>query len=232
MIEEPPLLTIRRNFPRPSEAQLEAFRGAPTGWIVDAQNGRAALGPAIKPLFPGVDGMDRCFGTAITCYCGPNDNLAIVAALALAKPGDVVIAATDGFTRAGHIGDLVAGMMRNKRLAGFVTDGAVRDIVGLREAGLPIFAAAVTPDSCVKTGPGTVGLPVTIGTRSIASGDIVVADVDGVTTVPLARADEVMARLDAVKRAESGLLAKVQGGLMEPGGMAELLASDRVRWLD
>ena len=98
--------------------------------------------------------------------------------------------------------------------------------------GLPVFAASVTPDSCVKTGPGTVGLPVTIGTRSITSGDIIVADVDGVTNVPLAQVEQIIARLEAVKRAEAELLAKVRGGLASAGGIAELLRSDRVKWLD
>ena len=232
MLEDPPLLVARRNFPRPSENQLAALRGAQTGWITDAQGGRAALGAEIKPIFPTVEGMNGCFGPAITCYCGPNDNLAIVAALELARPGDVIVAATDGFKRAGHIGDLVAGMMRNKGVAGFVTDGAVRDIVGLREAGLPVFAAIVTPDSCVKSGPGSVGLPVVMGGRSVAPGDIIVADLDGVTTVPFTSIDEVIERLEAVKRAEAQMLERVRGGLTGLPAGAELLQSSRVRWID
>jgi 4-hydroxy-4-methyl-2-oxoglutarate aldolase len=232
MLEEPPLLTVRRGFGRPTPAQLEAFVGAQTGWIVDAQNGRAALGAAIKPLFPGVPGLDRCMGTAVTCWCGPNDNLAIVAALAIARRGDVIIASTEGFTKAGHIGDLVAGMMRNKGIAGFVTDGAVRNIVGLREMGLPVFAAAVTPDSCVRSGPGMVGQPIVIGGRRIDPGDIVVADLDGVTTVPLTAVDEVMRSLDAVKRGEAQTLERVRGGMLQPPWIEELMGSDKVRFLD
>jgi 4-hydroxy-4-methyl-2-oxoglutarate aldolase len=232
MIEEPPLLTIRRNIPRPTDAQIEAVRSCTSGWIVDAQEGRASLGPSVRSIFPDVPGLARAVGTALTCWCGPNDNLAILAALELAAPGDVIVAATEAFGRSGVVGDLVAGMMRNKGIAAFVTDGYVRDLIGLREAGLPIFAAGLVPDSCVKSGPGTVGMPIVIGNRAIASGDIIVADTDGVTTVPLARADEIIARLTAVKAAESEMLAKVRGGIKGLPRTADLLASDRVRFVD
>ena len=50
MIENPPLLTIRRNFPRPSAAELAAFAGSPTGHLVDSMNGRGALSYRIKPV--------------------------------------------------------------------------------------------------------------------------------------------------------------------------------------
>lgn len=229
MIEEPPLLTVRREFARPRPDQLEALSTATTGWVVDAQGGRAALGPAIKPVLPGAP---RCHGTVVTCWCGPNDNLAIFAALAVARPGDVIVAATEGFSRSGVCGDLLAGMMRNKGIAGLVTDGHVRDLAELREVDLPVFAAGINPDSCVKSGPGTVGLPVVIGGRTVCSGDLLLADEDGVATVPLAEADAVLARLAAVREAEAAMLAKVQAGLTVPREIEELIASPRVRHLD
>ena len=40
MIHEPPLLTVKRHFPRPTAAQLAAVAAATTGWLVDAQDGR------------------------------------------------------------------------------------------------------------------------------------------------------------------------------------------------
>jgi 4-hydroxy-4-methyl-2-oxoglutarate aldolase len=230
MLEEPPILTIDRGFPRPTAAQLEALAGATTGWIVDAQDGRASLGAAIKPVFPDIAGLDRFVGTAVTCWCGPNDNLAISAALAVAQPGDVIIAATEGFAASAVCGDLLAGMMRNKGIAGLVTDGHVRDLAGLREMGLPVFAAGVTPDSCVRSGPGTVGFPVVIGGRQISSGDLVVADADGVSTIPLARADAVLGRLAEIRRIENEALAAVRGGRTSSPVIDELLASGKVRW--
>lgn len=232
MIHEPPLLTVRRDFARPNPAQLAAVAAATTGWLVDAQEGRGSLGPRIKPLFPRDPRLGRCSGTVLTCWCGPDDNLAIAAAAALARPGDVIVAAAEGFEGSGVCGDLLAGMMRNKGVAGLVVDGAVRDIAGLREAGLPVFASAVNPASCVRSGPGTVGLPVVVGGRSVQSGDLLLADEDGVVTVPLAEVDAVLARLEEVEAAEAETLAKVRAGLQAPAWVEALLASDRVRWVD
>ncbi len=232
MIHEPPLLTVRRSFPRPTATQLAALATATTGWLVDAQDGRGSLGPDIKPVFPGDPKLARCFGTVLTCWCGPDDNLAIAAALALARPGDVIVAAAEGFTGSAVCGDLLAGMMRNKGVAGLVVDGAVRDLAGLREVGLPVFARTVNPASCVRSGPGTVGLPVVVGGRAVHSGDLLLADEDGVVTVPLAEADAVLARLAEIRAAEDATLAQVRAGLASPAWVEALLASDRVRWVD
>ena len=66
-------------------------------------------------------------GVAVTCHCGPADNLALFAALASARPGDILVAATDGFTGTAVTGDLLMGMARNLGVAGLVTDGMARD---------------------------------------------------------------------------------------------------------
>lgn len=231
MIKDPPLLRARREFARPAAELAAAFRDVPCGFIVDAQQGRGALDRAIKPVFPNHPGMDRCWGTAITCACGPDDNLGLAAAITLAKPGDVIVCATEGFTHGAVCGDLMAGIARNKGIAALVTDGMVRDGVGLRDMGLPVFARGITPNSCVRSGPASVGLPVVVGGRAVSSGDLVVADEDGVVTIPLADLATVRAKLVEVMAAEADMLAKVKGGLTNLGWMDELLRTDRVEWL-
>ena len=62
------------------------------------------------------------------CAAGPADNLAVFGALLLAEPGDVVVCATDAFMHAAVTGDLLLGMLKNKGVVAFVTDGAVRDL--------------------------------------------------------------------------------------------------------
>ncbi|HEX3498572.1 MAG TPA: hypothetical protein VHT04_04560 [Stellaceae bacterium] len=87
----------------------------------------------------------------------------------------------------------------------------------------------VTPNSCVRSGPGTVGLPIIVGGVAIESGDIVVGDRD-VVVVPRARLDAVLTKLETVRKAEAALEAKVAGGLAVPSWIEELLGSDRVHW--
>ncbi len=228
MITDPPLLKIRRGFPRPSEALLAAFAGVPTGYLVDSMGGRGCLDYRIKPL---VAASSVMVGTAVTCHAGPADNLALFAALDAARRGDILVAATDAFAETAVTGDLLLGMARNRGVAGFVTDGMVRDIVGILDVGLPVYCAGVTANSPARNGPGSVGLPVILGGVHIAPGDIVAGDRDGVVVVPLAEAPAVLARLADVKAAEAGLEAKVKGGLEIPDFISSLLKSGRIEEL-
>lgn len=229
MIEDPPLLTIRRAFPRPQPELVGRFRGVPTGNIADALGGRAAMHHGIKPI---VSSAQRFVGVAVTCFCGPADNLAVTGALSIAQAGDVIVAAADGFLEAAICGDVLAGIARNRGVAGLVTDGAVRDQDGLDQVGLAVFAGAVTPDSCARSGPGTVGFPVVCGGVAVSPGDIVAGDRDGVVVIPQGRIAEAIAGLERVRAAEERVLAEVASGLKEPPAIAALARQNRILWAD
>ena len=229
MIDDPPLLTIRRRIERPERSLVEAFAGTPTGFIVDAMGGRGSLDSRIKPL-PGTP--NRFVGTALTCLNGPADNLALAAAVSLCAPGDVLVAATDGFTGCSVVGDLLLGIAKNRGAVALVTDGLLRDITDIQVLAFPAFATGVSPNSPARNGPGTVGLPVVCGGLPVAAGDIVVGDPDGVVVVPRAEIGAVLAQLATVRASEAKMLKAVQGGLREPGFMTAILASDRVRYID
>lgn len=229
MIDDPPLLTIRRGFSRPDPALVEALRGIPTGFAVDAMDGSGALHHRIKPIDPAVAVV---VGVAVTCDCGPADNLAVFAALEIAGPGDILVCATGAYEGTAVIGDLVAGMARNKRAVALVTDGLVRDLVGLRQVGLPVFAAGVTPNSPVRQGPGTAGLPVVVGGVRVESGDVLVGDLDGIVVIPRERLPAVIDRLAAIRQKEAALDTAVREGLTMPDFARRILESDRVHWIE
>jgi 4-hydroxy-4-methyl-2-oxoglutarate aldolase len=228
MIEDAPLITLRRPSRRPEPRQIEALTGVPTGFLVDALGGAGGLEAAVKPV---VAEQSEFCGVALPCHAGPADNLAVFAALGVLAPGDVIVAATDGFRRSAVTGDLLLGMARNLGAAAFVTDGCVRDIAGIRAVGMPCFASGVTPNSPARNGPGTVGLPVCLGAVAIAQGDIVVGDADGVVVVPYEAIDRVIAQLDRVRRAEAELDAKVKGGLGVPDFITRALEG-RIRLIE
>lgn len=229
MIKDPPVLTIRRKFERPDAGQLAALAGIPTGFIVDTMGGRGGLDYRIKPFVPMSGPM---LGVAVTCDCGPADNLALFGALDVSGPGDVLVAATDGFTGTSVTGDLLLGMAKNRGVVGFVTDGLIRDLAGILAVGLPTFAAGLTSNSPARSGPGTVGLPVVVGGVLVESGDIIVGDADGIVVIPLGRVGEVIQRLEGVKAAEASLDAKVKAGLQIPDFVKAVLESDSVVELD
>jgi len=216
MIEETPPLIFAPAVERPAAALVERLRGAPTSFVVDAMGGAGALDWRIKPIVG-----RSLLGVALTCDCGPNDNLALIAAVAEAEPGDVLVAATACFAGAAVTGDLLIGVARNRGVVGFVTDGVVRDLDELEALNLPIYAMGVSPNSPGRRGPGAVGLPIVCGGAAIASGDVMVGDRDGVIVVPRARLSETLANLERVKAAEAAMLEQVRGGLKElPVGAA------------
>jgi 4-hydroxy-4-methyl-2-oxoglutarate aldolase len=210
MIEETPPLVFAPAVERPPTALVERFRGAPTSFVVDAMGGTGALDWRIKPIVG-----RSVLGVALTCDCGPNDNLALIAAVAEAEAGDVLVAATACFLGAAVTGDLLMGVARNRGVVGLVTDGVVRDLADLEALNLPIFAMGVTPNSPGRRGPGSVGLPIVCGGGAVASGDVIVGDRDGVVVVPRARLSETLANLERVKAAEAAMLERVHGGLRE-----------------
>jgi len=226
MLEDPPVLTVRRAFPRPSEAQLRRFRGAYTAQVVDAMEGRGAMDPAIKPQVPPGQSIAA---PVLTAFAHPADNLALLACLDVVQPGDVVVCATDNYRQTALTGDLLAGMLRNAGAIGLVTDGTIRDQDGVEASGLPVWHAGVSPNSPARVGPGTIGLDILCGGVAVSSGDLLVADRDGVVIVPHCRIDEVADRLDAVRSGEAAMEARVRAGLARPDWLDAVFGTDKVR---
>jgi 4-hydroxy-4-methyl-2-oxoglutarate aldolase len=225
---EAPTLTIRRDWTRPSEALRAAFAEAPTGWVADAQGRRGALHHGIRA----VTRATRILGAALPVWSRGRDNLAPYAALAFAQPGDVLVVATEDFEAASVAGDILLGMARNGGMVGLVTDGVVRDVPGLDAVGIPVFARGVSPNSPQKDGPGTIGLPVTLGGVLVGPGDLIVADGDGVVVVPLAGAAAIGVALHDVQAKEAAMDAAVRAGATRPGWLAARLERPDIRVLD
>lgn len=223
MIGDPPIVTLRRNFRRPTADQLAAFAGVPTGFAVDAQSGQGAVDHRIKPLWPDVGFA----APAVTAECGPRDNLGLFVAISVAQPGDVLVLATGAYEGTSLLGDHVAAMAKNKGIVAFVTDGLVRDVEGLLQVGLPVFCRGVSPNSPYKSGPCEVGTAVSLGGVTIESGDLVVGDRDGVVVVPHARIDATAAALVQVRAKEDEMGAAIEAGLISPDWVDELLSSSR-----
>jgi 4-hydroxy-4-methyl-2-oxoglutarate aldolase len=225
MLDNPPLLTIHRGHRRPDPALVEAFRGAQTSHLADAMDGRGALDARIKPMDPD----NAAFvGPALTALAYPADVVGVYGALMEAEPGDVIVVANDGYAATAVVGDLVAGMMRNKGVAAFVTDGQARDRAGILAAGMPLFAAGIMPASPAANGPGVVGAPVTLGGQHVRPGDIIVGDADGVVVVPLDQAAAVLERLAEVRAAETRAVAAVAAGATANDRIRAIVAAARI----
>jgi 4-hydroxy-4-methyl-2-oxoglutarate aldolase len=224
---EPIPLTIRRDWPRLERRVLDALKDVPTGFVVDALGRTGALHHSIRPVWPG----QRFVGSALPVWTTARDNLAPYAAIKFAKAGDVMLIATDRFSAASVIGDVIIGMMKNAGIAAAVTDGLVRDVPGMVEVGIPVYACGVTPNSPFKHGPGTIGVPIALGGQRIEAGDLVVGDGDGVVIVPRRRLGELMAELPAIREKESQMDKLVKSGATAPAWLEARLA-EGVHYVD
>lgn len=234
MIENPPLIQIKKKSSRkkPSQEQIDGFKNIPTGFICDALNGYAALDPSIKPLsIPGKK-VKQIVGPALTVFSGAADVLGMAIALSEMQPGDIVVNGVSGFQGTAAVGDRIAGMIKNNGGVGLVTDGPMRDLDGIIETGLDCFCTGLNPNSPFNSGPAKIGFPINIGGTTVSSGDIIVADSDGVTVIPFDKIDEVLRKLDRIIEVESAMDKQVSEGLKISQKALDYLKSDQVVYFD
>ena len=234
MIENPPLIQIKKSSSRnrPSIKQLANFKNVPTGFICDALNGYAALDTNIKPLpVPGKK-VEHIVGPALTVFSGAADVLGMSIALSEIQPGDIVVNGVSGFQGTAAVGDRIAGMIKNNGGIGLITDGPMRDLEGIIETGLSCFCTGLNPNSPYNSGPAKIGYPTEIGGKTIHSGDIIVADSDGVTVVPFNKIDEILEKLDRITELENAMDEKVKNGLKISQKALNYINSDQVIYED
>ena len=177
-------LTLTDPWPRVDRDLLDRFAKAPAANVGDVFDRLLVMDGGIRPF----TSSTRLVGTALPILTRAGDNLAIHRALDDAQPGDVLVINGQGDLSRALIGDLIGEIMVNKGVLGAVIDGAVRDAETLAAQGLVVFARAATPAGPFKNGPGAIGSPVAVGGVVVSSGDVVVADADGVVIVPRQRA--------------------------------------------
>ncbi len=90
----------------------------------------------------------------------------------------------------------------------------------------------ITPNSCVRSGPGRVGFPVVVGGLTVSSGDVVIGDRDGIVIIPRADLDRLLPIIAKVLEAEVSTQQKIRDGFTNLGGIEDLLKSTKVRYVD
>lgn len=181
------LADVRRDFERVSPdivAQAAKYQAA----ILADVAGRRGTLDRVAPLSPGM----RLAGPALTIEVRAGDNLMIHAAMAMAKPGDVLVIDGKGDTSCALMGALMINACKVLGLGGVVIDGAIRDTDELRELGFPVFAVGANPNGPTKFIPGRINWPVSAGGISISPGDLVVGDADGVVVVEREKAASLL----------------------------------------
>ena len=174
--------------------------------LSDADKTLPVVDPAVRAMIPDV----RMAGPAFTVVA-EGDHLPVMSALAEAAPGDVLVVATRGTSRA-VFGELFASEARRRGLAGVAADGFCRDLRGLREIGLPVFARGTTPRSGTTVSRAALGTRIAFGGVEVAPGDIVFGDDDGLLVAAADRIEAALERAELIGRSERAILAAQAGG--------------------
>jgi 4-hydroxy-4-methyl-2-oxoglutarate aldolase len=176
--------------------------------VHEAIGRRGYLGPRFRPIYPGA----RIAGTAVTVLAAPGDNLMAHVAVEQTGPGDILVLVPLSPSTDGYFGELFATALAHRGVRGLVTDTGIRDVAELTAMGFPAWSTAVSAQGTVKATAGSVNLPIVVGGVVIEPGDVIIADDDGVVSVPRAEAAEAIASSEARVAKEAGNLEAFRRG--------------------
>ena len=140
------------------------------------------------------------------------DNACVHAAIPLMRPGEIIVIDTGGNLDVAIIGEILVTAARHRGVAGFVIDGAVRDVAELRVGEVPVFASTSVPAGPHKGFGGSIDGLISCGGVSVRPGDLILGDADGVTVAPLDRAAAILEAGKAHVRKEADMMAQLATG--------------------
>lgn len=197
---------VIRDIERVAPAVVEQASKFPSSILADVAGRRGALSGRIAPLAPTM----KFAGPAITVEVRPGDNLMIHAAMAIARPGDVIVVDGKGDLGSALMGEIMSQQCVAIGVVAVVMDGAVRDSEAIRELGFPMFAAGLNPNGPTKFVPGRLNHPISIGGVSVSPGDLVVGDADGVTVIERDKAAALLPLAAEKVAAETRRIAQIR----------------------
>ena len=203
------LTGARRNASGPSlEPKIvDTLRGIPVALLSDAlhrSTGSIGIRPYHRPA--------PMVGRALTVRTRGGDNFGVLRAFDQCRAGDVLVVDAGGHEQNAIVGGIMTFYMASIGMAGFVVDGAIRDVAEIAARSFPVYARAVNHRGPYKDGPGEINVPVSIGGMVVNPGDIVVGDQDGLLAFAPADAGIVIEKALAQQRNEEQTMQAIREG--------------------
>ena len=164
------------------------LKSIPVSTVYESAGKVGDMAPNIHAMVPGM----RLAGPAFTLKTMPGDNLSVFRAIYEAPVGSVLVIDGGDTERVTIWGGTSTTAAQAKGLAGCVTNASVRDLDEILKSGFPTFALGTSIRGTVKSHPGWIGIPVSIGGAIVRPGDVVLGDSDGVMVLAIERIDEVV----------------------------------------
>ena len=184
----PDLSDIRRDFERVSPDVVQSASKFAASILADVAGRRGTVDGRIQPLTHAT----RLAGPAFTIEIRPGDNLMIHAAMAMAKPGDILMIDGKADRNCALMGSIMLNACKKLGLGGVVIDGAHRDTEELLELGFPVYSMGANPNGPTKYVPGRINWPISCGGVAVSAGDLVVGDADGVVVIEREKAEAML----------------------------------------
>lgn len=219
-----PGFRVRNKWARPSAAQLAAFESVASSQVADSMGRLGAMDSGIRPIWA----SPRVIGSALTVWCHSADNLMVHKAVGMAQRGDILIINTQNNVTNSPFGELLATSALAVGITAVIVDGTVRDGSSLERLRLPVYARALCPNGCNREGAGEVGTTIACGGVAVRPGDVIVADGDGITVVPLDDAADVARRAVSKLKQEETRLEEIRSGAITRPEIDEYLRRMKV----
>ena len=202
---------------RPDPELVEAYREIPSSNIGDCVR-------RMNCMFGGIRSYNRrsIVGPAFTVKVPAGDNLVAQMALDYAQPGDVIVIDGAGYADRALVGGMMLAYAEERGLAGFVVNGAVRDLDDIEASPLPVFALAATPLGPYREGPGEINVPVVCGGQVVMPGDILVGDSDGIVVIPRRDAADLLSAVRKNLSMEQDEMRRMKEGTYEQESHREI----------
>ena len=215
----------------PDHDIMMQFKNIPASNTADCMGRSCAMNPRIHLVSSPKDQM--MVGPAFTVKCRAGDNLALHAALNLCNEGDVLVVSNEEDNTRALMGEvMMAYLYLQKKVAGIVLDGPIRDIDEIGKWDFPVYATGTTPGGPYKEGPGEVNVPIACGGISVEPGDIILADPDGVIVIPRNDAATILEDAKKFQAADEGKLEKTRQGTINRGWVDKALADKDFEFID
>ncbi len=215
-------------FDRVTPEQVARARQFQAAILCDVAGRRGTMHARIRGMHPEM----RVCGPAFTVEVRPGDNLMFHVALAIAKPGDVIVVDGKADDTCALFGELMVTQAAAAGLGGFVVDAAARDCDALAGGKFPIFATGLNPCGPTKGLAGRLSIPVSVGAVAVHPGDLIVGDGDGVVVIPRADVDGVLVAAQKKVEAERQRIEEIEQGILVSPWLNDALRQAGLRALD
>ena len=215
----------------PDHDVMMQFKTIPASNTADCMGRNCAMNPRIHLVSSPKDQM--MVGPAFTVKCRAGDNLALHAALNYCQEGDVLVVSNEEDTTRALMGEvMMAYLYLEKKIAGIVLDGPIRDIDEIGKSDFPVYCTGTTPGGPYKEGPGELNVPISCGGISVNPGDIILADPDGIICIPRLDAPTIREAAKKFRAADEAKLEKTRNHQINRDWVAKTLEAKEFEIID